>query len=53
MNYFAGRNLKEMLRDRLNLFFGLAFPLLILVLLYVLNRNIPAEASMSLFKLRI
>lgn len=52
MNYFAGRNLKEMLRDRLNLFFGLAFPLLILVLLYVLNRNIPAEANMSLFKLQ-
>jgi ABC-2 type transport system permease protein len=52
MKYFAGRNLKEMLRDRLNLFFGLLFPLLILTLLYFINRRIPASAGMELFQLK-
>ncbi|HNX99678.1 MAG TPA: ABC transporter permease [Oscillospiraceae bacterium] len=51
MSFFAMRNLKEMLRDKLNLFFGLAFPLLILILLFLLNRNIPAQAGMTLFHL--
>ena len=52
MKYFAVRNLKEMLRDRLTLFFGAAFPLIILVLLYVLNLNIPKQAGMTLFELQ-
>ena len=51
MSFFAMQNLKEMLRDKLNLFFGLAFPLLILFLLFLLNRNIPAQAGMTLFHL--
>lgn len=51
MIWFAERNFKEMLRDRLNLFFGALFPLLILVLLYVLNLNIPKQANMTLFQL--
>ena len=51
MRYFAVRNLKEMLRDRLTLFFGLVFPLIILVLLYILNLNIPTAAGMTLFEL--
>ena len=52
MMRFAERNMKETLRDRLNLFFGLLFPLLILVLLYALNKNIPASAGMTLFKMQ-
>jgi ABC-2 type transport system permease protein len=48
---FAGRNMKEMLRDRLNLFFGLLFPLVILLLLFALNKNIPPQAGMTLFRL--
>ena len=51
MKYFAARNMKEILRDKLNLFFGLLFPLLILVLLFILNKNIPAQANMTLFRL--
>ena len=30
---FASRNTKEMLRDRLNVLFGLGFPLIVLLLL--------------------
>lgn len=38
---FAKRNAKEILRDPLNLGFGLGFPLLLLMLLSALQRNIP------------
>lgn len=38
---FAKRNLKELLRDPLTLFFGLGFPLVLLVLLHVIQRNVP------------
>lgn len=40
---FAKRNAKEILRDPLNLGFGLGFPLLLLVLLSALQRNIPVS----------
>lgn len=46
---FAGRNTKEILRDPLNLFFGLGFPLVLIFLLSVIQANIPAEAQMELF----
>ena len=46
---FAKRNAKEILRDPLNLGFGLGFPLLLLVLLSALQRNIPV----SLFEIDI
>lgn len=49
---FAGRNFKEMMREKVNLFFGLAFPILILLLLYILGRNIPSGAQMDMFSLR-
>lgn len=42
---FASRNLKEMLRDPLNLAFGLGFPVAILLLLSAIQANIPKEAS--------
>ena len=44
---FARRNAKEILRDPLTLFFGLGFPLVLLVLLSVIQANIPV----SLFEL--
>jgi len=38
---FATRNTKEILRDPLNLFFGLGFPLVLLLLLSAIQANIP------------
>lgn len=38
---FAKRNTKEILRDPLTLFFGLGFPLILLLLLSVIQANIP------------
>lgn len=40
---FARRNLKEILRDPLNLGFGLGFPLIVLLLLTVIQHNIPVS----------
>lgn len=40
---FAKRNMKEILREPLNLFFGLGFPIVILVLLSAIQKNIPIE----------
>ena len=38
---FADRNTKEILRDPLNLFFGLGFPLILILLLSAIQANIP------------
>lgn len=38
---FAGRNAKEILRDPLTLFFGLGFPVLLILLLSAIQANIP------------
>lgn len=38
---FSNRNAKEILRDPLNLFFGLGFPLVVLLLLTTIQANIP------------
>ncbi len=43
MQAFASRNAKEILRDRLNLIFGLGFPLIILLLLTLIQSNVPQE----------
>lgn len=48
MMRFAGRNTKEILRDKLNLIFGLGFPLVLLFLLTAIQANIP----LSLFELQ-
>ena len=40
---FANRNIKEILRDPLNLFFGLGFPIVLIVLLSAIQANIPVE----------
>ena len=49
---FAKRNTKEILRDPINLFFGLGFPLILLVLLSVINTNIPVEANNTMFGIK-
>jgi ABC-2 type transport system permease protein len=41
MSFFASRNLKEILRDKLNLAFGLGFPIIVLLLLTLIQSNIP------------
>ena len=43
MLIFAGRNTKEILRDPLNMAFGLGFPLVLLFLLSAIQANIPVE----------
>ncbi|MEN6637271.1 MAG: ABC transporter permease [Clostridiaceae bacterium] len=43
MTAFSGRNIKEMLRDPLNLAFGLGFPVVLLLLLTAIQRNIPVD----------
>ena len=40
---FAGRNTKEILRDPLNLCFGLGFPLVLLFMMSAIQANIPVE----------
>lgn len=40
---FAGRNRKEILRDPLNLAFGIGFPLVILLLLTAIQANVPTD----------
>ncbi len=48
---FTRRNMKEILRDPLNLFFGLGFPLVLLGLLTLINANIPPEANNPMFEI--
>lgn len=43
MMAFARRNMKEMLRDPLTLIFGAGFPLVLLLLLSLIQMNIPVE----------
>ncbi len=43
MTAFANRILKEILRDQLTVFFGLGFPLVVLLLLSLIQANIPVE----------
>lgn len=40
---FSGRTAKEILRDPLNLFFGLGFPLILIGLLTAIQANIPVQ----------
>lgn len=40
---FANRNAKEILRDPINLFFGLGFPLVLIILLSAIQANVPVE----------
>ena len=40
---FARRNAKEILRDPITLFFGLCFPVVLLILLSAIQRSVPVE----------
>ncbi len=40
---FAQRNAKEMIRDKLNLIFGIGFPVVLLLLLSAIQANIPVQ----------
>ena len=40
---FAKRNMKELFRDPLTLFFGLGFPLALLLMMTLIQRNIPVH----------
>ena len=40
---FSRRNLRELIRDKLNLIFGLGFPIILLLLLTAIQRNIPVS----------
>ena len=51
MLLFAKRNVKEVLRDPVNLFFGLGFPLVLLALLSIINAAIPPEAENPMFQI--
>lgn len=46
---FAGRNMKEILRDPVNLFFALGFPVVFLLLLSALNSGASAQADNPVF----
>jgi len=48
---FARRNTKEVLRDPVNFFFGLGFPLVLLVLLSIINGSIPPKAGNPMFEI--
>lgn len=40
---FASRNGKEIVRDRINLAFGIGFPVILLLLLSAIQSNIPVK----------
>lgn len=46
---FASRNTKEILRDMTSLIFGIAFPIVLLILLSAINKSIPEGAGPDLF----
>ena len=48
---FASRNTKEITRDILTLLFGVAFPIVLLVLLSAINKGIPSGYGPALFNI--
>ena len=51
MMFFARRNVYEIVRDPVSLFFGVLFPVVLLALMSLINRAIPAEANMTLYQI--
>lgn len=51
MTAFAGRNIKELLRDPLSYVFCLGFPVVMLLLMTVINKSIPPQANMTVFRI--
>lgn len=48
---FASRNVREILRDPLSYIFCLGFPLVMLVIMTLVDRSIPPEAGMTIFRI--
>lgn len=48
---FAGRVIKEILRDPLSYIFCLGFPIVMLVIMSVVNGSIPPQAGMTIFRI--
>ncbi len=48
---FAKRNLTEMTRDPLSYIFCIAFPIIMMVIMSVVNSSIPKESEMTLFRI--
>ena len=48
---FAMRNAREILRDPLSYIFCLGFPLVMLVVMTLVDRSIPPEAGMTIFRI--
>ncbi len=46
---FTRRNFLEILRDPISVFFGVCFPIILLLLLTLIDRAIPAQAQMTLY----
>lgn len=49
---FSSRNVKEMLREPINLAFGLGFPVILILLLSLINKSIPPEAQDDVFSIQ-
>lgn len=49
---FAIRTWKEIMRDPLSYIFCLGFPLVMLVIMSIIDKSIPAEAGMQVFRIR-
>lgn len=49
---FAVRTWKEIMRDPLSYIFCLGFPLVMLVIMSIIDKSIPAEARMQVFRIR-
>lgn len=49
---FAERTWKEIMRDPLSYIFCLGFPLVMLVIMSIIDKSIPAEAGMQVFRIR-
>ena len=53
MMTFAKRCTKEILRDPINLGFGLGFPLVLLLLLSAIQANIPVKSELQILMSRV
>ena len=51
LRVLARRNSCEILREPISVIFGIAFPVVLLLLLSLIHRSIPAEAGMTLFEI--
>ena len=48
---FSKRNRKELLRDPLSYIFCLAFPIVMLIIMTIVNSSIPKESGMTIFRI--